>query len=230
MDKKDSLVLGILSHISAGDKTKNRFTAPEETFEAVKNHYREAEETLKDYKFDITAIGERHAQKRVTWDHRKGLLVHDVGYTGVRPHWTEVADATLLSAVSLLPTLLANAHKCATKNGAKSMKVAADAVLDGVPLPLLPTAKPIVRSLSLEEDSPMLPRDEDELDEEDLDDVDDTEEEVEDEDPSDSFLREIGVSEEAGATTDLPDLEIVLPPAATPVVVEAKRSRSRRKK
>ena len=52
MDKKDSLVLGILSHMSAGDRTKTRFTAPEETFDAGE----EIEITIvgvDDAKFDV---------------------------------------------------------------------------------------------------------------------------------------------------------------------------------
>lgn len=227
MEKKDALVLGILSQVSSNSTSKNRITAPKETYDAVRQKYAEAEGELEKYSFDISAIPERGFQKKLTWSHTEGLLVHDMNYSGERPHWSEVPDSFLLSALSLIPTLMANAHRYATKIGAINLSAASDAVLSGVDIPLVPINAPLVRELSMEEDTPPLPVGEEDAEEDPYEDEEDSLED--EEDSEDSSLAEIGIDSFPEMTTDLPDLDIPhLPPAAE--VVETPKKRGRKKK
>jgi hypothetical protein len=229
MEKEDALVLSILADASSEPDAKVRITAPAATYSALRQKYEEAENQLKDYKFDICAYGERHAQKKLTWSSKDGLLVHDVGLSGDRPHWSQVHDTTLLSTLSLIPSLLDNAHQYAVKTGAKNLKAAADAVLSGLDVPLVPAPKPISRIITVEEDNPLTnPTVEDDIEDDDY--LEEEEEEEDGEDLDDASLQEIiGANELPEMTTDVADLDALLPPART-APEEPPTKRGRKKK
>lgn len=229
MNKKDALVIQILAQKSSRDSTKNRITAPENMYKALRKQYEDAEKALKNTRVTVSAQGGRGTHKAVTWQPGIGLCVHDYG-PGDFPHWKDVPDGVLLTVVSLLPNLLDQAHKTNTENKSKDLEKGARAVTEGVSLPLFPAPAPVTRPVNEEDmkiEDPIVPEEEDE------DAIEDDEEEEEEEEDDDEIDGEEIVGTPGALELDNSPqvvLENLLPPAAVILEPEAKKSRRGRKK